>query len=502
MPNAFAYLMLFSWPLVAVVLFRTLPLQKALIWTLIGGYLILPSATGVKLPMLPTFDKMLVPTLCALVLCMVYAPKTRLASDWTGRTGRIVIGALVGLLILSPLLTVPQNSDPIIIGPVYIRGLGIYDAFSMISSIVMPILPFWIGLRYLNTREGHMALMQAFVFGALVYSVPALFEVRMSPQLHYWIYGFFQHDFIQHIRSGGFRPVVFLNHGLMLGIFLCMAVISALVLWREAIREGRIASGWVFAAIWLAITLFLSKNLGALSIAILMSGLIVFTGRRVQTTVAVCLAVVVMLYPMLRGVGFIPVDAVHDLAHSVSEERAASLKFRFDNEDALLTHANEKPLFGWGSWGRNMIYDAQTGEVDSVTDGIWVILIGMYGWLGYIAHFGLLTLPVLFYALRRGEFGPSLITPGLIMVLSANLIDLLPNAGLVSYVWLMAGALAGYVLWRPVETGENAQPAGRGGVAWHPAAQPVGEGASWVMAGGRTASRRRSRTADRRGTAD
>ena len=68
MPNALAYLMLFIWPLVAAVLFRLLPLQKALIWTLIGGFLILPSATHIKLPMIPALDKSLIPAVSALVL--------------------------------------------------------------------------------------------------------------------------------------------------------------------------------------------------------------------------------------------------------------------------------------------------------------------------------------------------------------------------------------------------------------------------------------------------
>ena len=68
---------------------------------------------------------------------------------------------------------------------------------------------------------------------------------------------------------------------------------------------------------------------------------------------AIVVAVIVMFYPMLRGAGWIPVDTVYNMALSISEERAASLKFRLDNEDALLTHANQKPLAGWGSWGRS-----------------------------------------------------------------------------------------------------------------------------------------------------
>lgn len=497
MPNAFAYLMLFAWPVVAVVLFRVLPLQKALVWTMLGGYLLLPAATSVKVPMLPAIDKAIVPSLSALILCMIHAPKSTLAPDSSGRTGRVVTISLVLLMIGAPIATVLLNPEPVDAGPDFIAGLRLYDAFSMISVILVSLLPFWLGLRYLNDREGHRILLKAFVVGALAYSVPALLEVRLSPQLHTWVYGFFQHDFVQHIRAGGFRPVVFLSHGLMIGIFMCMAVISALALWREDLREGKATSGWIFAAIWLMVILVVSKNLGALAIAVALSPLVIFSGRRVQTTFAIVIAGVIVLYPMLRGAGLIPVEMVYEVALSIDEERADSLHFRLVNEDRLLTHASEKALFGWGSWGRNLLYEEDTGRISTVADGAWIIIIGIYGWLGYIANFGLLTLPILFYVLRRNQFGPSLVTPGLILVLCANLIDLIPNAGLVAYVWLMAGGLAGYVLWRPVEAPED--PAlekahGELGRRGNASLQP----ATWVMSSG-SPSQRRPRTARRRG---
>jgi hypothetical protein len=497
MPNAFAYLMLFSWPLVAAVLFRLLPLQKALIWTLLGGYLLLPSATSVKLPMVPAFDKFLIPSLSAFVLCWIHAPKSTYRPDWAGRTGRMVFITLFVVLVGAPFLTVLQNPEPLVYGPTFVPGLRIYDAFSMISVILIAILPFWLGLRYLNNREGHRLILQAFVFGALFYSLPALLEVRLSPQLHNWIYGFFPHDFIQHIRAGGFRPVVFLSHGLMVGIFLSMSVIAALVLWREAVREGRTASGWVFAAIWLMIVLTVSKNLGALWIATALSVLVIFTGRRVQSSFALVIATTLIIYPMLRGAGFVPIDAIYDLALSVNEERAASLQYRFYHEDALLARANEKPLFGWGNWGRNQIYDAVSGRLISVTDGIWIILIGIYGWVGYVAHFGMITLPILFNFLRHSKLGPSLITPGLMLVLSVAMIDMIPNAGLMPYVWLIAGGLAGYVLWRPQDVADEAAPVPGQGTPPGFAGEAIGP-PSWVMSASGPAQRR-PRSARQRG---
>lgn len=475
MPNGFAYLMLFAWPLVSLALFRMLPVHKALIWTMLGGYLVLPSATGVKLPMIPMLDKNSIPALSALVFCQLYAPATpgqTRSRPWTKE--RMVIVGLLVLLVGSPFLTVLANSEPLNFGPRHLPALRLYDAFSMISGAAISILPFLLAWRHLDTPEAHREILRAFAFGGLACSLPAMIEVRLSPQLHTWIYGFFPHDFIQHIRAGGFRPILFLSHGLMVGIFFCLSILAALMLWREARREGRPGTGWLCAALWLTITLVLVKSVGALAISLMLGLVAGFAGRRLQVAAAAIVAAMVLLYPTLRGAGLIPVDRVYDMALSVSVERAQSLKFRLDNEDGLLARANEKPVSGWGGWGRNRIYDPETGRDVSVTDGVWIIVIGVYGWLGYIAHFGLLTLPILLYALQRRRFGPSLITPGLLLLLSAVLIDFLPNAGLVPYVWMMAGALAGFVM----------RPAGAAGEAIgaaSPDRRPAEAAANWVM---------------------
>ncbi|MFN3578079.1 MAG: hypothetical protein ACK4TJ_14005, partial [Tabrizicola sp.] len=279
-----------------------------------------------------------------------------------------------------------------------------------------------------------------------------------------------------HIRAGGFRPVVFLNHGLMVGIFFCLSIISTAILFKEARREGRMAFPWLAAMVWLFLVLYLSKSLGALIIALPSALIVLLLGARVQVAFSVVIAFVVMFYPMFRGAGWIPVNAIHELALSIDEDRAASLKFRLDNEDVLLTKANQKPLAGWGSWGRNSIFDPETGEMTSITDGIWLIFIGVYGWLGYIGRFGLLTVPILLYALRQRTYGPSLITPGLTVLLAAMLIDLLPNAGLVNYVWLSAGAVAGLVVLRTA--GDAADRSDQGAAS--PAVAETR--ASWLMA--------------------
>ncbi|MFN3994825.1 MAG: hypothetical protein ACK4IU_18185, partial [Tabrizicola flagellatus] len=479
-------------PLAAVALFRSLTLERALVWTIIGGHLLLPSETVIKFPMIPAIDKHLVPAITALMLCLLMAPRQVPSWDATARFGRQILFGLLLLIIVTPVLTVMSNTEPIIDGRIFLPGLRLYDAWGLISQILVALVPFWLGLRYLNTQAGHRALLEAFAIGGLVYTIPALIEVRLSPQLHTWVYGFFPSDFVQHIRAGGFRPVVFLNHGLMVGIFFCLSIISAAILFREARREGRLAFPWLAAMFWLILVLYLCKSLGALIIAVPSALIVLLLGARLQVALSVVVAFVVMFYPMLRGAGWIPVNATYELALSIDEERAASLKFRLDNEDVLLTKANLKPLVGWGSWGRNSIFDPETGQMTSITDGIWLIFIGVYGWLGYIGRFGMLTVPILLFALRRKTLGPSLLMPGMTVLLSAALIDLLPNSGLVNYVWLMAGAVAGIVVWRPAADATATD----GSLAANPISGAYR--ASWLMPEERNTSPGRQKRSERR----
>lgn len=455
MPNIIAYLALFSWPIVAIILFRILPLQKALVWTIIGGYLLLPSATSIKFPMVPLIDKSLVTSLPALILCLLMAPPQPPTQAPMAVTGRHVLLALFVIVVLSPVLTVLQNTEPVIDGRVFLPGLRLNDAIGLISQLLVSLIPLWLGLRYLNSREGLRTILEVLAIGGLAYTIPALFEVRFSPQLHTWLYGFFPHNFAQHVREGGFRPVVFLTHGLFVGIYLCIAAIAAMTLYREARREGRATPFWLVGAIWLLVVLFLSKNFGAMMIAVVLTAAVFLLGRRSLLLIGLAVAAVVMVYPILRGAGWIPVDTVHEFIQSINADRAASLKFRLDTEDALLARASEKPLFGWGSWGRDLLHDPATGNLVSIVDGIWVGVIGSFGWIGYIGRFGLLTAPILFFALRRRAVGDSFLPFGLIITLSATLIDLLPNSALVNYVWLMAGAVAGHALWWQVPDAEG-----------------------------------------------
>lgn len=461
MPNTVAYIVFFAWPLAAILMFAAQPPARALAGAVIVGYLLLPEQVAVNFPMIPTIDKVMMINLTAAAVTALALRRQRqiAGQDGVQPRGRL-FGVLIALTLATPFVTVLTNGDPVIAGPTYIPGLRLYDSVSLMMSAAIAIVPFVLGMRVLGTAEAHTEFLRVLVVAACAYACLALFEVRMSPQLSSWIYGFFPHSFAQHIRSGNFRPVVFLSHGLILGIFLCMAVLGACTLWRQTLREKAQAAPWLAAMAWLAVTLVLSSNLGATAVALLFAPVILFTPPRQQVLFATILAGIVLTYPLLRGAGLVPTSTILALSQSVNEERAGSLKYRLDNEDALLERANEKPFAGWGSWGRNRIYDPQTGRDLSVTDGIWVITIGSYGWFGYLAQFGLLTVPLLLLQRRQGaEIAPA--TAGLAVLMAAALTDLIPNASLSPVSWIITGALAGLVI-RAVHPSAGTAPATAG----------------------------------------
>ena len=121
--------------------------------------------------------------------------------------------------------------------------------------------------------------------------------------------------------------------------------------------------------IYLLLVLSLSNSLGALAIAAILIVPVLLLGSRTQVLLAGVISVIVLVYPVLRSLDLVPVQEAVAIAGRIEAERAQSLQFRIDNEDALSARAAEKPFAGWGMWGRNQIFDPETGDMVSVTDG-------------------------------------------------------------------------------------------------------------------------------------
>lgn len=453
MPNPIAYLVLLLWPIAIIWMFRKMPPERAFIWSILGGYMLLPEATAFNLPMIPAFDKVSIPNLTVFVVCLMLLKMrfSLLPEGWLGKL-------LTGFLILAPVASVFSNTDPLQFGTIESgrlsiivdtistqRGMRIYDSVSVLVRSLILALPFFMARKLLASEAALIEFLRALVIAGLIYSVPMLIEMRLSPQLHTWIYGFFQHDFGQMMREGGFRPIVFMPHGLWVAFFALICALAALYFAREAIPAER--TGKIVIALYLVVILWLCKSMGPRLLLLAIAPLVLFFSARIHLRAAGMLALVAMCYPLLRGAGLIPTQVFVDYLYQTRPERAQSLEFRFDNEDLLLARAWEKPLVGWGGWGRNLVHDPITGEILTISDGMWVIVIGQFGWIGYLGTFGLLCLPLfaLVWAYRRVPAAQIPLPVGVCALIhGANLVDLLPNATLVPLTWLLAGALLGH----------------------------------------------------------
>ena len=414
--------------------------RKAIIWSLLAGYLLLPVNTGFDAPGIPNMDKTLIPNLSVLLCALIFAKHKVISIP----KNAVLIGLMV-LYVASPFLTTFSNREPLLLSVSALPGMTFYDGIALSVRQLIELIPFMIAYSAFKTEADIREILKALVLAALAYSVLIMWEVRMSPQLHTQIYGFFPHSFGQQMRAGGFRAVVFLGHGLTVAIFVAMALIAAIGLWRDRVRIKGMP-GFAYTGI-LIFVVIISKSFGALLLAIFIGTATYLLKYRRLVTILAISGLVIIAYPAFRGAGIIPVDRFAAITADYSEDRAGSFQTRIDNEDNLLEKAEIKPFFGWGTWGRGRVYstDWQGNDVDTtITDGTWIIIISSFGWIGYIACFGLLAYPT-FRAVRyRRQFSQSAPSVALLAVLVINLFDLLPNASLSPLTWLIAGALSGY----------------------------------------------------------
>jgi hypothetical protein len=422
-----------------VILFVWLPVQKAAIWSLLGGWLLLPSALKIDVHVLPPLDKFTIPTMTTFLLCWMKG------SQSPAPPRSILIYLLAFCLFLSPILSTLNNSYEIQIGDRSLPGYYPIDGIKLAFRNLVMVAPFFIGMRFLSSEKARALLLRSIPIAALFYSIPMLFEIRMSPQLHKWVYGYYPSDFSQQYRAGGFRPVVFLDHGLQVALFTSIAVIAALVMVRGKWPVFRIRPGW--AAGYLAGLLLLCKTLSAAVYLVFLAPVVLLTRPRTWLKIAFAVLLFVCAYPALRTYNAIPLHHIVEAANSISADRSSSFKTRILNEDILLAKANQKPLLGWGSWGRNRVYQEGTGEDISVTDGGWIIQFGSWGWLGYLAYFGLFAAAV--FRSRIAVRGPvtqdSIVVGGLSLIMAVNLLDMIPNSAVFPFTYLAAGAVAGAV---------------------------------------------------------
>jgi hypothetical protein len=439
-----AQLVIVAWIPIILVIFNLFPSRTAALISFVGGMLFLPQGAGFRLPLIPDYTGVVATCYGIIIGILLYDFEriTNFKFHW------------VDLPMISWCLCPAFSS--------LTNGLGAYDAATaVLSNTTVWGLPYFIGRVYFNNLSGMRELALIIIKGGMIYVPLCLFEIRMSPQLHYFIYGYYAHGsgIAQAIRLGGWRPMVFMQHGLVVGIWMMTVTIVALWMWKAK----ALYSLWGFPFLWLllslVVTFVLIKSSGALLLLIIGVGILYISQWRQTRLPLLILVGSICFYLWLAVTGSINHDAIVSwMSHFFSYERVGSLQFRFDNENLLREKAFERLIFGWGGWGRSRVYqESWDGEIVdvSVTDSLWIIVFGEHGLVGLISLFSALLLPVVYFAgfsyPVKTWFSAKVAPAGALAIsLALFVINCLLNAHFLPVYPTISGALAGLILSRNV----------------------------------------------------
>jgi len=369
------HLVMGGWYPLCFALFIMLRPARAVAAALVTGFLLLPNASY-DLPGIPTYDKA-VAIVCGVALSVVLFDPGRLL-----RFRPRWVDAPAALLVLCPLLSSLVNGDG--------AYLGMSNSFDLFIRWGMP----WVlGRLYFGDFESQKVLALSIVVGALVYVLPALYEVKMSPQLHLRFYGIAQKSFKHAMRDFGlWRPNVFIAHGLAYGLFNALAALLAFWLWFTRARRAVLGMPMGFVALVLTGMAFAAQSMNALCL-LFVGGICLVVGARWRWGIP--LALLIGLPPsyvaIRQGLRWDGEELVEVAASVFGKARAISLNVRLQNEAHLADRILEKLWFGYNDFGEF------TGNVDghfvATVDSLWLLYIGLYGLVALVGLYGFQLMP-------------------------------------------------------------------------------------------------------------
>ncbi len=431
----------FGWIPLVLAVFCFFKPRTAVLFSLFGAWLFLPMA-GYGLVGLPDIGKLTVGSYAALLGVMIFdANRFRQL-----RISKWDLPMLV--VMLSPFVSAIMG------------GFSVYDGLSSIANVAGGCgVAYLLGRMYFNDVEGRHELSMAFLVAGLIYVPFCLYEMRLSPQLHQQVYGYSQHNFDQTYRMGGWRPMVFMQHGLAVGLFMAAAAVMGVWVWMSKQRRTLLGLPIIVWVVPLLATAVLCKS--ALALALLLVAVVVLLLVRMThwTLPVLLMALLPPAYMVGRITNVIDGQTVLARLTPVAGEQIGSLSVRIQSEQVLIPLALQHPVWGVSRWSR-LVEDSRGVRRDEadygfqvVPDALWLLTLANRGLIGLTALVLVFLVPV-FALLRKhrltGNIGARCLDPatGLAVVLVMHMADNLLNAMVSPVFWLMAGGLTGILVHR------------------------------------------------------
>lgn len=429
---------LFGWIPLTIFLFLHLKPHHAAMVSVIGGTLFLPMAGYDPPGLLPPFTKNSVIAIGLFLGARLSGQRRAAHFRWS----RYDLPMLVWCLC--PLASSLSN------------GLGVYDGIAGIwGNVSLWGIPYLAGRMYIDNVEKVRDLGVAIVIGGLIYLPLCLYEIRMSPQLSNMIYGFFPHSFAQHHRYGGFRPIVFMQHGLMVALWMAATSTTAFWMWRSGVIKHLKGIPFSLCVLAMIVTAVLCKSAnGWIALSLGIGSYFLFRLFR-STKPFRLLALLIPCYMALRIMGTLAASDVEiQMSRFVDAERVDSLAIRLKQEDLFIDKMLQQPLFGWGymsrAWPR--IGDDEEGrKAIGMIDALWLIVVSTRGLVGLAAMTAMMLVgpwQALSRLRQKSQHPPDSFPREIPMVLSLVvllfMIDCLVNGMINPAYILVSGALLGW----------------------------------------------------------
>jgi hypothetical protein len=451
---------------VCVVLFGRRPGPDAAVIALIGGWALLPTGrypasvfvepagTGgsmhsLALPVDPLVNKATAIGLGCLAGVLLF--------DWPAV--RRLRPAWVDLPILAWCL-VPLASA-------LANGLAVTGGLAQTRYLVLTWgVPYLLGRAFLTDPSTLRKFPLALVLAGLAYLPLGLAEFIHRPFLYTTFYGPHPYQLVGAERYLGSRPMVFLEGGNQLGMWIASAAVSAAWLWRA----GRInafaglPAGAVTAALVLANFLF--QSLTAVVVMLVSLAFLLGSGQKWSVRMGsrrAGMVAVFLLGVVVCGVGVGLAGRASDPGFRAQVRGAfqsvgrGSFTWRLARYEEQFRRVAQRPILGWSrpDWSASPDHP----DVDPISTGLWFHTLGRFGLLGLACSTAVLLGPVV-RVLRRLPARSWHTPAGSVPLLTALLLAINLADSLLNSMWilpLVAGA-GGLSSWQPGAGGADPPP--------------------------------------------
>ncbi|WZP00854.1 hypothetical protein EP7_002509 [Isosphaeraceae bacterium EP7] len=449
------------WIVVTVVLFWRLDVRTASLIAVIGGWAILPNSEypqsalengrelfgpvhGMAIPAPPPLNKATAIGLGCLAGILLFHCPTRRPGSPSGLRPRWFDLPMIAWCAI-PLASSLANGRPPAEGLSQVRHL-----------ILAWGVPYAVGRLAFAGAPAMLQFCRAWVVAGLAYLPFCAVEFVTGPVWYHLAYGGHVYRYDGAPRRVGHRPLVLLEHGNQLGIWMATAAVASCWLWatghRKPLRIGRLTIPALTVPVALAAACLACQSHASIALMLLALLPLAVRGRLGHAGKGlvlggvglVGLAVLGALAWVAINAGGDPRQAARSLFHGLGKSsftwRLARIQEQFPT---LAAH----PLLGRGVADWSGLTPDGT-FLDPIAVSLWVLAAGMYGALGLATVAVALHLPLAGAAARLRRLawdGPQWGgVSAAVAVLAVSVADLAMNSGLLLPVLIAAGGLTSW----------------------------------------------------------